>query len=99
MLYVIIGEDTPGSLDKRMASRPEHLERIKPLVDAGRVVIAGPMSAIDDENPGDAGFTGSVIIAEFPSLEEATAWAEADPYVQSGVWEKVTAKPFKKVAP
>jgi len=99
MLYVIIAEDTPDSLEKRMASRPAHLERMKPLVDAGRVVIGGPMPAIDDENPGDAGFTGSMVIAEFGSLEEATTWAEADPYVEAGVWGTVTVKPFKKVVP
>lgn len=99
MLYVIIGEDTPDSLEKRMASRPEHLERMKPLVDQGRVIIGGPLPAIDDENPGEAGFTGSVVIAEFGSLAEATSWAEADPYVQAGVWGKVTVKPFKKVVP
>ncbi len=99
MLYLIIGEDTPDSLEKRMASRPLHLERMKPLVDAGRVVIGGPLPAIDDDNPGDAGFTGSAVIAEFSSLEEATAWAEADPYVEAGVWGSVTVKPFKKVVP
>lgn len=99
MLYVIIGEDTPNSLEKRLASRPEHLDRMKPLVDAGRVVIGGPMPAIDDENPGDAGFTGSIVIAEFDSLDEAKSWADADPYVQAGVWGSVTVKPFKKVVP
>lgn len=99
MLYVIIAEDTPDSLEKRMASRPAHLERMKPLVDAGRVVIGGPMPAVDDENPGDAGFTGSMVIAEFGSLEEAKTWAEADPYVEAGVWGTVTVKPFKKVVP
>lgn len=99
MLYVIIAEDTPDSLEKRMASRPAHLERMKPLVDAGRVVIGGPMPAIDDENPGEAGFTGSMVIAEFGSLEEAKTWAEADPYVEAGVWGTVTVKPFKKVVP
>lgn len=99
MLYVIIGEDTPESLKKRLASRPEHLDRMKPLVDAGRVVIGGPMPAIDDENPGEAGFTGSIVIAEFDSLDEATRWAQADPYVEAGVWGNVTVKPFKKVVP
>ncbi|MBL6689605.1 MAG: YciI family protein [Pseudomonadales bacterium] len=99
MLYVIIAEDTPDSLEKRKASRPAHLERMKPLVDAGRVVIGGPMPAIDDENPGEAGFTGSMVIAEFGSLEEAKTWAEADPYVQAGVWGTVKVKPFKKVVP
>ena len=99
MLYVIIGEDTPDSLEKRLASRPEHLDRMKPLVDAGRVVIGGPMPAIDDENPGDAGFTGSIVIAEFDSLDEAKSWADADPYVAAGVYESVEVTPFLRVLP
>lgn len=99
MLYAIISEDKPNSLADRLATRPAHLERIQPLVEAGRVIVAGPHPAVDNDDPGEAGFTGSLIVAEFPSLEEAEAWAAADPYVAAGVYEKVTVKPFRKVFP
>ena len=97
MLYAIIGEDVPGSLENRLAARPAHLERLKALQDEGRMIVAGPCPAIDSPDPGPAGFTGSLIVAEFPSLEDAKAWADADPYVAAGVYAKVTIKPFKKV--
>ena len=99
MLYVIISEDVDNSLEKRNSSRPAHLGRVQDLVDKGRVIIAGPHPAIDTENPGEAGFTGSLIVAEFSSLEAAQAWANADPYVTAGVYARVTVKPFKKVLP
>lgn len=99
MLYAIIGEDVPGSLEKRLAARPAHLERLKALQDEGRMIVAGPCPAIDSPDPGPAGFSGSLIVAEFPSLEEAQTWADADPYVAAGVYARVTIKPFKKVFP
>ncbi|MBT4162879.1 MAG: YciI family protein [Gammaproteobacteria bacterium] len=99
MLYAIIAEDIPNSLEKRLAARPAHLERLGKLQDAGRIVFAGPHPAIDDENPGDAGFTGSLIIAEFDSLENAEIWASADPYVEAGVYATVAVKPVKQVLP
>ena len=99
MLYAIIGKDVPGSLDRRLAARPAHVERLKALQDEGRLIVAGPCPAIDSPDPGPAGFTGSVIIAEFPSLAEAKAWADADPYVAAGVYAEVTIKPFKKAFP
>lgn len=99
MWYMILGEDTPGSLEHRLASRPAHLARLTALQDQGRLLLAGPCPAIDNENPGPAGFTGSLIIAEFDSLESAQQWAAADPYVDAGVYAKVTVKPFKKVLP
>ena len=99
MLYAIIGEDVPGSLEKRLAARPAHLERLKTLQDEGRMIVAGPCPAIDSPDPGPAGFSGSLIVAEFPSLEDATTWADADPYVAAGVYAKVVVKPFKKVLP
>ena len=99
MWYAIIAEDTPGSLDKRLAARPEHLKRVERLVDEGRLLVAGPHPAIDAPDPGEAGFSGSLIVADFPSLREAREWAEADPYVTAGVFEQVTVKPFKKVLP
>lgn len=99
MLYAIIGEDVPGSLDKRMAARPAHLERAQALIADGRLLLAGPFPAIDSLDPGPAGMTGSLIVAEFDSLEEATAWINADPYVTQGVFAKVTVKPFRKVFP
>lgn len=99
MLYVINGEDVPDSLEKRMTVRPEHLKRIQALQDAGRLILAGPYPAIDSQDPGPAGFSGSLIVAEFESLEAAQAWANADPYVNAGVYRKVTVKPFKKVLP
>ena len=99
MLYVINGEDAPNSLEKRLAARPSHLERIKALQVEGRLILAGPYPAIDNPDPGPAGFSGSLIVAEFASLEAAQTWAEADPYFISGVFSKVTVKPFKKVLP
>lgn len=99
MLYAIISEDIDDSLAKRMSARPKHLERLKQMQDAGRLIIAGPHPAVDCENPGEAGFTGSLVVAEFDSLEAAQQWAAADPYVEAGVYAKVTIKPFKKVLP
>ena len=99
MLYAINGEDVPDSLGKRMTVRPEHLKRIQVLQDEGRLVLAGPYPAIDSQDPGPAGFSGSLIVAEFESLEAAQAWANADPYSSAGVYQKVTVKPFKKVLP
>ncbi|HSN40274.1 MAG TPA: YciI family protein [Burkholderiales bacterium] len=99
MLYAILGEDTPGSLEKRLAARSAHLGRLAELQDAGRLVVAGPCPAIDSIDPGPAGFSGSVIIAEFESLAAARAWADADPYVAAGVYGKVAVKPFRKALP
>jgi uncharacterized protein len=99
MLYAINGEDVPDSLEKRLSVRPAHLERIKQLQAEGRLILAGPYPAIDSHDPGPAGFSGSLIVAEFESLSSAQAWAEADPYVAAGVYKNVTVKPFKKVLP
>ena len=99
MLYAIIGDDAPGSLENRLAARPAHLARLDALQQDGRLVLAGPFPAIDSPNPGPAGFSGSLIVAEFESLEAARTWAKADPYVSAGVFERVTVKPFKKVLP
>ncbi|EGR1513028.1 YciI family protein [Vibrio vulnificus] len=97
MWYVIFSQDVENSLGKRLSVRPQHLERLQALQDEGRLLTAGPMPAIDSDNPGDAGFTGSTVIAEFPSLQEAQAWADADPYIAAGVYANVIVKPFKKV--
>lgn len=97
MWYVIFSQDVENSLEKRLAVREKHLERLKLLQDEGRLLTAGPMPAIDSENPGEAGFTGSTVIADFPSLAEAQSWADADPYIDAGVYDKVIVKPFKKV--
>ncbi|MDN3558588.1 YciI family protein [Vreelandella neptunia] len=99
MLYAIMSEDVPNSLERRLAARPDHLARLEALRAEGRVVLAGPHPAIDAENPGDAGFSGSLVVAEFGSLEDAQAWADADPYMIAGVYAKVIVKPFKKVMP
>jgi len=99
MLYAIIGDDAPGSLEKRLAARPAHLERLKALQDAGRLILAGPCPAIDSPDPGPAGFAGSLIVAEFDSLADAQAWAAADPYVSEGVFARTTVRPFRKVLP
>lgn len=99
MLYAIIAEDFPGSLDKRIAARPAHVERLKALALEGRLVLAGPHPLIDAEDPGPAGFSGSLVVAEFASRELALAWASADPYVAAGVYAKVAVKPFRKVLP
>ena len=99
MLYAIIGEDVEDSLELRMATRPEHLKRLEQLQAEGRLIIAGPHPCIDSENPGAAGFSGSLVVAEFNSLEDAKTWADADPYLLAKVYSKVTVKPFKKVFP
>lgn len=99
MYYAIISEDVENSLPLRMQARPAHLVRVEALKAAGKLVIAGPHPAIDDENPGDAGFSGSLIIAQFDSLADAQSWASEDPYVTAGVYQKVTVKPFKQVLP
>lgn len=99
MLYAIIAEDIPGTLNKRLETRPKHVERIKLLLDAGRLVLAGPMPAIDAADPGDAGFSGSLIVAEFDSLQAAQDWADADPYRDAGVYGAITVKPFNKALP
>jgi len=99
MFYAIISEDVENSLPLRLQARPAHLVRVQALADAGRLVIAGPHPAIDDENPGAAGFSGSLIVAQFDSLHGAQAWAADDPYVAAGVYKKVTVKPFKQVLP
>ena len=99
MLYAIVGEDREDSLAARLAARPAHLERLQALHNAGRLILAGPCPAIDSADPGPAGFTGSLIVAEFASLDAAQAWADADPYVAAGVYARVTVKPFRKVFP
>jgi uncharacterized protein YciI len=99
MLYAIICEDVEDSLDKRKGARPAHLERLQALKADGRLVLAGPHPAVDSEEPGDAGFSGSLIVGEFDSLEDANDWANADPYVPAGVYAEVTVKPFKQVLP
>lgn len=99
MLYAIIATDVENSLEDRLAARPAHLERLQQLQKEGRLVIAGPHPAIDSEDPGEEGFTGSLIVAEFESLEDAQDWANADPYKAAGVYTNVLVKPFKKVFP
>ncbi len=99
MFYAIIAEDRAGSLEQRLAARPNHLARLQALQSDGRLILAGPCPAIDSPDPGPAGFSGSLIVAEFASLTDAEAWAAVDPYVAAGVYEKVTVKPFKKVFP
>ena len=99
MWYTIIGQDVPDSLDKRMAARPAHLVRLQALQDEGRLLLAGPFPAVDAADPGAAGFTGSLIVAEFPSLQAAREWADADPYVTAGVYQQVSVQPFKKIFP
>ncbi|MEM1404489.1 MAG: YciI family protein [Pseudomonadota bacterium] len=99
MYYAISGRDVANSLEKRLSVRADHLARIQELVDAGRVLVAGPHPAIDSEDPGAAGFTGSLIVAEFESLDAAQAWADEDPYTESGVFESVDIKPLKVVLP
>ncbi|MDO8989484.1 MAG: YciI family protein [Sideroxyarcus sp.] len=99
MLYAIFGNDIPDSLQKRLAARPAHLARLQALQDAGRLLLAGPFPTVDAADPGAAGFSGSLIVAEFASLAEAQAWADADPYVAAGVYAQVAIRPFKKVFP
>ncbi|MFI8336900.1 YciI family protein [Pseudomonas taetrolens] len=99
MLYAIIATDVANSLDARLAARPAHLERLNLLKEQGRLVLAGPHPAIESNDPGPAGFTGSLVVAEFDSLSAAQAWADADPYVGAGVYANVIVKPFKKVLP
>ncbi len=99
MYYAIISEDIPDSLALRKQARPAHLARLEDLKNQGRLLVAGPHPAIDSPEPGDSGFTGSLVIAEFDSLEAAQAWADSDPYIEAGVYERVTVKPFKAVLP
>jgi uncharacterized protein YciI len=99
VLYAIISQDATDSLQKRLATRPAHVNRLQQLRDEGRLILAGPHPAIDSEDPGPAGFTGSLVVAEFDSLEDARQWADADPYLTAGVYERITVKPFKKVLP
>ncbi|MCP4432274.1 MAG: YciI family protein [Gammaproteobacteria bacterium] len=99
MLYSIVGTDVENSLQARQNARPDHIGRLMALKNAGRLILAGPNPAIDTENPGENGFSGSIIIAEFASLDEAKAWADGDPYIVSGVYQSVIVKPFKQVLP
>lgn len=99
MLYAIISEDRKDSLQNRLQARPDHLQRLEILKNAGRLILAGPHPAIDSDDPGSAGFSGSLVVAEFDSLNAATNWADADPYIKAGVYEKVVVKPFRKVLP
>jgi len=99
VLYAILSEDVPESLEKRKSARPAHLKRLEDLQNAGRLIIAGPHPAIDSNTPGEAGFTGSLVIAEFTSQQDAKDWADIDPYVEAGVYANVSVKPFKQVFP
>jgi uncharacterized protein len=99
MFYAIISEDIENSLEKRLAARPAHLARLQQLRNEGRLLLAGPHPAIDSEDPGTAGFSGSLVVAQFDSEQDATTWADADPYNEAGVYARVTIKPFKKVLP
>jgi uncharacterized protein YciI len=99
LLYAFISQDAADTLDKRMAARAAHLKRLEQLRDEGRLILAGPHPAIDNEDPGPAGFTGSLVVAEFDSLQDAQTWAKADPYVTAGVYQQFSVKPFKKVLP
>ena len=99
MLYAIIASDIPDTLSKRLDARPAHLARLEALKNAGRLILAGPHPAIDSYDPGEAGFTGSLVVAEFDTLQEAQDWADNDPYITAGVYDKVVVKPFKKVLP
>ena len=99
MLYAIIAQDVENSLQNRISARPKHLERLTALQEQGRLILAGPHPAVDSEDPGEVGFSGSLVVAEFESLQEAKAWADADPYVEAGVYANVTIKPFKKIFP
>lgn len=99
MLYAIIAQDVENSLQARLKARPDHLARLQSLQDEGRLLLAGPHPAIDSNDPGEAGFSGSLVVAEFDSLEAAQSWADADPYIKAGVYQQVTVKPFKQVFP
>ncbi|HRP26561.1 MAG TPA: YciI family protein [Thauera sp.] len=99
MFYALIGEDAPGTLETRLAVRPQHVARLEALREEGRLLLAGPMPAIDSPDPGPAGFVGSLIVAEFDSLESAEAWAREDPYALAGVFARVTVRPFRKTLP
>ncbi len=99
MLYAIIATDIENTLSKRLQARPDHLARLQALKDAGRLILAGPHPAIDSNDPGDAGFSGSLVVAEFTTLADAQSWADADPYIKAGVYDQVIVKPFKKVLP
>jgi uncharacterized protein len=99
MWYAIIAKDTPNSLEKRMAARPDHIARLTTLQEQGRLMVAGPFPAIDSTDPGPAGFTGSLIIAEFENITTAQSWADADPYISTGVYQEVQVKPFRKTLP
>jgi uncharacterized protein YciI len=99
MLYAIISQDKPGSLERRLQARPAHLARLEALKSDARLILAGPHPAVDSPDPGASGFTGSLVVAEFDSLEAARAWADADPYVAADVYESIVVKPFKKVLP
>ena len=99
MLYAIISQDIENSLSKRMEARPDHVARLNELKDEGRLILAGPHPAIDVSEPGDAGFSGSLVVAEFDDLQKAREWANADPYVAAGVYSSVVVKPFNKVLP
>ncbi|MDT3708428.1 MAG: YciI family protein [Thiobacillus sp.] len=99
MFYAIVGQDVPDSLNQRLAARPAHLERLQALQQAGHLLLAGPFPNIDSNDPGAAGFSGSLVVAEFDSLADAQAWADADPYLAAGVFAGVSVRPFKKVLP
>jgi len=99
MLYAILGRDAPNSLEQRLAARPAHLDRCKTLSAEGRLILAGPLPAIDSPDPGPAGFQGSLVVAEFATIEDARTWADADPYVAAGVYTAVEIYPFRKVLP
>jgi uncharacterized protein YciI len=99
MWYAIISEDVENSLDERLKARPAHVARLKALLADGRLLVAGPHPSIDAEDPGEAGYSGSLVVVDFPSLDEARAWADVDPYVAAGVYAKVIVKPFRKVLP
>lgn len=99
MWYMIVAEDHEDSLESRLAAHPAHLARLQALLDDGRLMLAGPLPAVDSEEPGTAGFTGSLLVVEFPSLEDAKSWAGEDPYIAAGVYKNVTVKPFKRGLP
>ncbi len=99
MWYVVMSEDHEGSLEKRKRARPAHLARLQAMLDDGRLLLAGPLPAIDSPDPGPAGFTGSLVIVDFPALDEAKTWADEDPYCTAGVYKRVTVKPFNRVLP